>query len=374
MDYYEVLGLQKGASDAEIKKAFKKKAMKYHPDRTGNDKSSEKKFKEAKEAYDVLSNPQKKSMYDQYGTTDFGGGAGPGGFNTSGFGSSGFGDVFEDIFGDIFGNSQGRSSTQRYKGADLEYEMKLTLEEASFGTEKTINIRTKDTCDICDGSGAKKGSKPVSCSTCNGVGQVRAQQGFFTIQQTCPTCSGKGSVISNPCAKCYGSGAVNIDKEISVSIPAGVDSGDRVRLAGKGEAGVNQGPPGDLFIRINLLKHSIFKRDGSNLYCEVPLSFAEAALGAEIEIPTLSSNTVIIDIPAGTQTGKYFRLKGKGVKSVRGGGIGDLMCSVIIETPVNLSDEQKDLLNKFDDQLRTSNKRHSPKSQSWLDGLKKFFK
>ena len=348
--------------------------MKYHPDRTGNDKSSEKKFKEAKEAYDVLSNPQKKSMYDQYGTTDFGGGAGPGGFNTSGFGSSGFGDVFEDIFGDIFGNSQGRSSTQRYKGADLEYEMKLTLEEASFGTEKTINIRTKDTCDICDGSGAKKGSKPVSCSTCNGVGQVRAQQGFFTIQQTCPTCSGKGSVISNPCAKCYGSGAVNIDKEISVSIPAGVDSGDRVRLAGKGEAGVNQGPPGDLFIRINLLKHSIFKRDGSNLYCEVPLSFAEAALGAEIEIPTLSSNSVTIDIPAGTQTGKYFRLKGKGVKSVRGGGIGDLMCSVIIETPVNLSDEQKDLLNKFDDQLKTSNKRHSPKSQSWLDGLKKFFK
>lgn len=314
MDYYEVLGLQRSASDAEIKKAFKKKAMKYHPDRTGNDKSAEKKFKEAKEAYDVLSNPQKKSMYDQYGTTDFIGGAGPGGFNTSGFGgSSGFGDVFEDIFGDIFGNNQGRSSTQKYKGADLEYEMKLTLEEASFGTEKTIHFE-------------------------------------------------QGSDITLPF------------KEISVSIPAGVDNGDRVRLAGKGEAGINQGPSGDLFIRINLLKHSIFKRDGSNLYCEVPISYAEAALGAEIEIPTLSSNSVIIDIPAGTQTGKYFRLKGKGVKSVRGGGIGDLMCSVIIETPVNLSDEQKNLLSKFDDHLKASKKRHSPKSQSWLDGLKKFFK
>ncbi len=373
MDYYEVLGLQKGASEAEIKKAFKKKAMKYHPDRTGNDKSSEKKFKEAKEAYDVLSNPQKKSMYDQYGTTDFGGGAGQGGFNTSGFGSSGFGDVFEDIFGDIFGNSQGRNSNQRYKGADLEYEMKLTLEEASFGSEKTISIRTKDNCDICHGSGAKKGSKPVSCSTCKGVGQIRAQQGFFTIQQTCPTCSGKGSVISDPCSKCYGSGAININKKISVSIPAGFDNGDIERRAGKGEVGVNQGPHGDLFIRINLLKHSIFKRDGSNLYCEVPLSFAEAALGSEIEIPTLSSNSVTIDIPAGTQTGKCFRLKGKGVKSVRGGGVGDLMCSVVIETPVNLSKEQKDLLSKFDHHLKTSNNRHSPKSQSWLDGLKNFF-
>ena len=370
MDYYETLGLTKGASDAEVKKAFKKKAMKYHPDRTGDDKSAKAKFKEAKEAYDVLSNPQKKSMYDQYGTTDFGGGGGPGG----GFNTSGFGDVFEDIFGDIFGGNQSRGSSQRYKGADLEYELKLTLEEAAFGKEKLIKIRTKDTCDLCNGSGAKSGSKPVSCSTCNGVGQVRAQQGFFTIQQTCPTCSGKGTVISNPCSKCYGNGAVDTDKEISVSVPAGVDTGDRVRLAGKGEAGINRGPSGDLFIRVSLLKHNIFKRDGTNLYCEVPLSFAEAALGSEVEIPTLNSNKVSIEIPPGTQTGKYFRLKGKGVKSVRGGNIGDLMCSVQIETPVNLSAEQKDILMQFDDKLKKSKKKHSPKSESWVDGLKKFFK
>jgi molecular chaperone DnaJ len=370
MDYYEVLGLSKGASGGEIKKAFKKKAMKYHPDRTGNDKVAGEKFKEAKEAYDVLSDPQKKSMYDQYGTTDFGGSSGPsGGFNTSGFG-----DVFEDIFGDIFGGNQSRGASQRYKGADLEYELSLTLEEAAFGIEKSINIKTKDSCDSCNGSGAKSGSKPVSCSMCNGVGQVRAQQGFFTIQQTCPTCSGKGTVISNPCSKCYGSGAMDINKEISVSVPAGVDNGDRVRLAGKGEAGINQGPPGDLFIRINLLKHSIFKRDGTNLYCEIPLSFAEAALGSEIEIPTLSNNKVSIDIPPGTQTGKYFRLKGKGVKSVRGGGVGDLMCSVQIETPVNLSEEQKNLLSQFDDKLKNSKKKHSPKSESWIDGVKNFFK
>ena len=368
MDYYDVLGLNKGASSEEVKKAFKKKAMKYHPDRTGNDKSSEKKFKEAKEAYDVLSDPQKKSMYDQYGTTDFGGGAG-GGFNTSGFG-----DVFEDIFGDIFGGNQSRNSTQRYKGADLEYELKLTLEEAAFGAEKSIKIRTKDICNPCNGSGAKSGSKPTSCRMCNGVGQVRAQQGFFTIQQTCPTCSGKGTVISNPCPKCYGSGAVSIDKDISITIPAGVDSNDRVRLAGKGEAGINQGPPGDLFIRIQLLKHSIFKRDGSNLYCEVPVSFAEAALGAKIEIPTLSSKKVSIDIPTGTQTGKYFRLKGKGIKQVRGGSIGDMMCAIQVETPVNLSDEQKSILMQFDDKLKNSSKKHSPKSESWIDGVKKFFK
>jgi molecular chaperone DnaJ len=371
MDYYDVLGVERSASGDEVKKAFKKKAMKYHPDRTGGDKASEDKFKEAKEAYDVLSDPQKKSMYDQYGTTDFSGG---GGGQNGGFNTSGFGDVFEDIFGDVFGGGQSRNSTQRYKGADLEYEIQLTLEEAAFGIEKSINIRTKDTCGACSGTGAAAGSKPVSCSMCNGVGQVRAQQGFFTIQQTCPTCSGKGSVISSPCSPCRGSGAVNSDKKISVTIPAGVDKGDRIRLSGKGEAGINQGPSGDLFIRVNLLKHSIFKRDGSNLYCEVPVSFAESALGAEIEIPTLSNNKVSIGIPAGTQTGKYFRLKGKGIKSVRGGKIGDLMCSIHIETPVNLSEEQKNILMQFDDKLKNSTKKHSPKSQSWVDGLKSFFK
>tara|TARA_B100001248_G_C27360616_1_gene446257 strand:- start:65 stop:1000 length:936 start_codon:yes stop_codon:yes gene_type:complete len=311
MDYYEILGLSKGASDDEIKKAFKKKAMKFHPDRTGNDKSAETKFKEAKEAYDVLSDPQKKSMYDQYGTTDFGGGFGGGfgGRSQGGFNASGFEDVFEDLFGDIFGGGRARNPNRAYKGADLEYHLQLTLEEAAFGIEKVVKFRTK-----------------------------------------------------------------NEDKEISVSIPAGVDNGDRVRLSGKGEPGINQGPPGDLFIRVVLEKHSIFERDGNNLYCNVPISFAEATLGAEIEIPTLSNNKVSIDIPPGTQTGKYFRLRGKGIKSVRGGNIGDLMCSVQIETPVNLSNEQKNILLQFEEKLKNSNKRHSPKSESWIDGLKNFFK
>ncbi len=293
MDYYEILGLSKGASSDEIKKAFKKKAMKFHPDRTGNDKSAEKKFKEAKEAYDVLSDPQKKSMYDQYGTTDFGGGFGgrsQGGFQ-GGFNASGFEDVFEDLFGDIFGGGRARNPNRPYKGADLEYHLQLTLEEAAFGIEKVVKFRTK-----------------------------------------------------------------NENKEISVNIPAGVDNGDRVRLSGKGEPGINQGPPGDLFIRVVLEKHSIFERDGNNLYCTVPISFAEATLGAEIEIPTLSNNKVSIDIPPGTQTGKYFRLKGKGIKSVRGGSIGDLMCSVQIETPVNLSEEQKNILVQFDEKLKNSQK------------------
>ena len=311
MDYYEILGLSKGASDDEIKKAFKKKAMKFHPDRTGNDKTAEIKFKEAKEAYDVLSDPQKKSMYDQYGTKDFGGGFGGGfgGRSQGGFNASGFEDVFEDLFGDIFGGGRARNPNRAYKGSDLEYHLQLTLEEAAFGIEKVVKFRTK-----------------------------------------------------------------NEDKEISVSIPAGVDNGDRVRLSGKGEPGINQGPPGDLFIRVVLEKHSIFERDGSNLYCNVPISFAEATLGAEIEIPTLSNNKVSIDIPPGTQTGKYFRLRGKGIKSVRGGNIGDLMCSVQIETPVNLSNEQKNILLQFEEKLKNSNKKHSPKSESWIDGLKNFFK
>ena len=307
MDYYEILGLSKGASDDEIKKAFKKKAMKFHPDRTGNDKTAETKFKEAKEAYDVLSDPQKKSIYDQYGTTDFGGGFG--GRSQGGFNASGFEDVFEDLFGDIFGGGRARNPNRAYKGADLEYHLQLSLEEAAFGIEKVVQFRTK-----------------------------------------------------------------NENKEISVSIPAGVDNGDRVRLSGKGEPGINQGPPGDLFIRVVLEKHSIFERDGNNLYCNVPISFAEATLGAEIEIPTLSNNKVSIDIPPGTQTGKYFRLKGKGIKSVRGGNIGDLMCSVQIETPVNLSSEQKNILLQFEEKLKNSNKKHNPKSESWIDGLKNFFK
>ncbi len=311
MDYYAVLGLSKGASSDEVKKAFKKKAMKYHPDRTGNDKTAEKKFKEVKEAYDILSDPQKKSMYDQYGTTDFGGGFGGGfgGRSQGGFNSSGFEDIFEDIFGDIFGGGRARNPNRPYKGRDIEYQIRLTLEEAAFGIEKVVKFRSQ-----------------------------------------------------------------NNQEEVSVTIPAGVDNGDLIRLSGKGEPGINQGPPGDLFIRVVLQKHSIFERDGNNLYCNIPISFAEAALGAEIEIPTLASNKVSIEIPAGTQTGNLFRLKGKGIKPVRGGGVGDLICSVQVETPINLSQEQKDLLSQFDNNIRGSSKKHSPKSESWVDGVKKFFK
>lgn len=368
MNYYEILGVNKNASDEDIKKAFKKKAMKYHPDRTGNDKAAEKKFREAKESFDVLSDPKKRSMYDQYGTTDFGGASNSGGFNTSGFG-----DVFEDIFGDIFGSNQSSNSTQRYKGADLEYEVKLTLEQAAFGTEKTLNIKVKDTCNVCKGSGAKPGSKPVTCHTCGGAGQVRMQQGFFTIQQTCPTCNGTGKIIKDFCPKCYGKGLVEEIKKISISIPAGVDTGDRIRLSGKGDKGVNQGPSGDLFIRVNVSTHELFQRDGSNLYCNVPISFAEAALGAEISVPTLSSKKLSINIPSGSQTGKQFRLKGKGVKSVRGGNVGDLICKIQIETPVNLSEEQKNLLLQFDSKLKDNSKKHNPQSQSWIDSLKRIF-
>ena len=371
MNYYETLGISKDASASDIKKAFKKKAMKYHPDRNAGDKESEKKFKEVKEAFDVLSDPQKKSMYDQFGTTDFNSGGPSGSYGSQGF-SGGFNDVFEDIFGDIFGNQRG-SSNQTYKGADLEYSLSLTLEEAAFGCEKNINISIQDTCDHCGGTGAEPGSDLKTCPTCNGAGQVRMQQGFFSIQQTCPTCNGKGKIISNPCGVCRGSGVVNKKQSISVNIPAGVDSGDRIRVAGKGEAGLNGGPKGDLFIRVKTLNHEMFYRDGTNLHCEIPISFIQAALGSEIEVPSLSGNKLNIFIPAGTQNGKVFRLKGKGVKSVRSSQIGDLMCKIIVETPINLTSKQKTLLNQFDEELKKGGSKHSPKTQSWVDSIKNFF-
>ena len=371
MNYYETLGISKDASASDIKKAFKKKAMKYHPDRNAGDKESEKKFKEAKEAFDVLSDPQKKSMYDQFGTTDFNSGGPSGAYGSQGF-SGGFNDVFEDIFGDIFGNQRG-SSSQTYKGADLEYSLSLTLEEAAFGCEKNINISIQDTCDHCGGTGAEPGSDLKTCPTCNGAGQVRMQQGFFSIQQTCPTCNGKGKIISNPCGVCRGSGVVNKKQSISVNIPAGVDSGDRIRVAGKGEAGLNGGPKGDLFIRVKTLNHEMFYRDGTNLHCEIPISFIQAALGSEIEVPSLSGNKLNIFIPAGTQNGKVFRLKGKGVKSVRSSQIGDLMCKIIVETPINLTSKQKTLLNQFDEELKKGGSKHSPKTESWVDSIKNFF-
>ena len=372
-DYYEVLGVGKTASADEIKKSFRRLAMKYHPDRNPDDAEAESKFKEAKEAYEVLSDPQKRQMYDQMGhagvdgAAGFGGGAGAAGFD--------FGDIFGDVFGDIFGGgarggSSSRSRAQR--GEDLGYEMELTLEEAVRGIVKEIEIPTWVNCKTCDGSGAKKGSSPVTCTTCNGTGQVQMRHGFLAIQQTCPDCHGAGKIIKDPCPDCNGQGRVKKRKKLSVNIPAGVDNGDRVRLSGEGEAGYNGGPAGDLYVQMRVKPHKIFTREGADLHSEVPISFATAALGGEIKVPTLSGQ-VSLKIPAETQSGKAFRLRGKGVKNVRGGREGDLICHIVVETPVKLNDKQKDLLREFDEKLSEDSKNHSPRSKGWFDAVKEFF-
>ena len=364
-DYYDLLGVARQASDAEIKKAYRKMAMKYHPDRNPNDSEAEEKFKEVQKAYAVLSDPQKRAAYDQFGhagvDSAMGGGAGFGGF----------GDVFEDLFENIFsgGRRQTRSSRGQH-GADLQYNVQLTLEEAALGKQIEISVPRHAHCHECDGSGAKKGSQPKTCETCAGVGQVRIQQGFFSIQQTCPSCHGEGHMISDPCHACQGQGRVRENKTLTVKIPAGVDSGDRVRLGGEGEAGIKGGPAGDLYVQVSIKPHAIFQRQDSDLHCEVPISFVTAALGGAIEVPTLEGR-VTLKIPPETQTGKAFRLRGKGMKSVRGYAPGDLLCKVVVETPVNLSREQKDLLTSL--QTSLDNGKHSPRSSSWFDGVKKFF-
>lgn len=371
-DYYEVLGVDRDASDRDIKKAFRRMAMKYHPDRNPDDQEAEDKFKEVNEAYEILSDAQKKAAYDQYGHAgvDPNSGMGGGGFG----GAEGFSDIFGDVFGDIFGGGGGggrrRSSVQR--GADLRYTMDLTLEEAVRGVEKKITVPTLVGCEVCDGSGAKPGTSVKTCGTCGGVGQVRMQQGFFAVQQTCPTCRGEGTVISDPCDACHGQGRVEKTKTLSVKIPAGVDTGDRVRLSGEGEAGTHGGPAGDLYVQVNVREHAIFERDGRHLYCEVPISFIDAALGGELEVPTLDGR-VKLKVPAETQTGKLFRLRGKGVAPVRGGGAGDLMVRVVIETPVNLTSRQKELLREFQQTTDEGQKKHSPKKDSFFDSVKKFF-
>ncbi len=371
-DFYKLLGVDRNASDAEIKKSYRSKAMKYHPDRNkDNPVEAEAKFKQIKEAYEVLSDPKKRSAYDQFGHAgidpSMGGGRGAGGFG--GFGA---GESFSDIFGDIFGGGgrQQRSNVQR--GSDLRYNLELTLEEAVFGTDAKIRVPVLVTCGECSGSGAKKGSSPVICSTCHGHGQVRMQQGFFSVQQTCPTCRGTGKQIKDPCGVCYGQGRVQENKTLSAKIPAGVDSGDRIRLAGEGEAGEHGGPAGDLYVQVQVKDHQIFTRDGANLYCEVPISFPTACLGGELEVPTLNGK-VLLKIPAETQTGKLFRLRGKGVKPVRGGPVGDLMCKVQVETPVHLTKEQKALVEQLSESLSGSGKHHSPQETSWTDGVKSFF-
>ena len=361
-DYYEILGVARSASDADIKKAFRRLAMKYHPDRNPDDAEAEAQFKEAKEAFDVLSDPNKRATYDQFGHAGVEQTVG-GGF------SGGFADAFSDIFGDIFGGG-GRSRVR--KGADLQYNLELSLEDAVAGTTVKIRVPTLKHCTTCAGSGAKPGTSPETCATCGGHGQVRMQQGFFSVQQTCPNCRGKGTTIKDPCSNCHGAGRVKDHKSLSVEVPAGVDTGDRIRLSGEGEAGESGAPAGDLFVQIHVKPHPIFQRDHADLYCEVPINIVTAALGGELEVPSLNGR-LSLKIPAGTQTHKLFRMRGKGVRPVRGGAVGDLICRVVVETPVNLNGEQKELLEKLGASMGKSAKKHSPNENSWLDNVKKFF-
>ncbi len=372
-DYYEVLGVSRTATTVEIKKAYRRLAMKYHPDRNPGDKEAEARFKEVKEAYEVLSDDQKRAAYDQFGHAGVGAGAGAGGAGAgSGFGGASFSDIFGDVFGDIFGGG-GRGTHRAWRGSDMQYNLELTLEEAVQGTTVKIRVPTQVTCEACGGTGAKKGTAPKTCTTCGGVGQVRLQQGFFIAQQTCPTCHGQGVMIEHPCPACHGHGRVRDHKTLSVKVPPGVDSGDRIRLAGEGEPGEKGGPPGDLYVQIRVKPHPIFERDDADLRCEMPIPITTAALGGELEVPTLDGK-VVLKIPAGTQTGKVFRIRGKGVRPVRGGPPGDLLCQVVVETPVNLNEEQKELLRKLEESLGKGGSRHSPNSSSWLDRVKNFVK
>ncbi|PZQ73733.1 MAG: molecular chaperone DnaJ [Variovorax paradoxus] len=373
-DYYEILGVPKNASEDEIKKAYRKLAMKYHPDRNQGDAgaAAEAKFKEAKEAYEMLSDGQKRAAYDQYGHAgvdpNMRGGMGPEGFG-------GFAEAFGDIFGDVFGGGGGRRGAggrQVFRGGDLSYAMEITLEEAADGKDAQIRIPSWDDCGTCHGSGAKPGTKPITCTTCHGAGAVQMRQGFFSVQQTCPQCRGTGKIIPEPCPTCHGQGKIKNNKTLEVKIPAGIDDGMRIRSTGNGEPGTNGGPPGDLYIEIRIQKHDTFERDGDDLHCVVPVSMTTAALGGEIEVPTLKGNAAI-DIPDGTQSGKQFRLRGKGIKGVRSSYPGDLYCHVRVETPVKLTEHQRKLLKELDESLKKGGDKHSPNDKGWFDKAKEFF-
>ncbi|MBI5612746.1 MAG: molecular chaperone DnaJ [Gammaproteobacteria bacterium] len=370
-DYYEVLGVSRNAPEAEVKKAYRRLAMKHHPDRNPDDKTAEASFKEAKEAYEVLTDAQKRAAYDQFGHAgvdpSMGAGA-AGGFHGAGAGN--FADIFGDVFGDIFGGGR-RGGPQVFRGADLRYNLELSLEEAVRGTEVQIRVPALRSCETCHGSGAKPGTSSTTCRTCGGHGQVRMQQGFFSIQQTCPNCHGSGKTVSDPCTACAGQGRVKQTKTLAIKVPAGVDEGDQVRLAGEGESGERGGPAGDLYVQVRLKPHEIFQRDGDDLHCELPISLTIAALGGEVEIPTLDGRANL-KIPPATQSGKNFRLREKGVRNVRSGRTGDLYCHATIETPVNLSKRQKELLQELDESLREGGARHSPREQSWASKIKSF--
>ncbi len=369
-DYYKVLDVPKTATEADIKKAYRRLAMKYHPDRNPGDHEAEERFKEAKEAYEVLTDAQKRAAYDQYGHA--GVEAAAAGARGRANAADAFSDIFGDVFGDIFGAARRGAHAQVFRGADLRYELELDLHEAVFGHTVEIEVPKLVECETCHGSGAAKGSNPQTCETCGGSGQVRISQGFFQLQQTCPKCRGAGTIIRNPCDSCFGQGRVRRTRKLSVKIPPGVDSGDRIRLAGEGEAGCNGGPPGDLYVEVHVREHPIFERDGEHLSCEVPVSFATAALGGTVEVPTLDGN-VALKIPAETQSGRVFRLRDKGVKPVRGGSRGDLFCRVVVETPVHLSGEQRELIRKLEESLREDGTRHSPREKGFFEGVRRFF-
>ena len=377
-DFYEVLGVAKGASSEEIKKGYRTKAKELHPDRNADNPKAEAQFKEANEAYEVLKSAEKKAAYDRYGHAAFEGGMGGGGGRPGGgFGggqgdfSSAFSDVFDDLFGDFMGQRGGGQGDGRRaaRGSDLRYNLRISLEDAFAGLQKSINVPTSIQCDSCNGSGAEGGAEPTTCPTCSGMGKVRAQQGFFTVERTCPTCSGMGQIVKNPCKTCRGAGRVEKDRSLSVNIPAGVETGTRIRLAGEGEAGMRGGPSGDLYIFIEVADHELFERDGANLFCRVPVSMSTAALGGNIEVPTIDGGRGRVQIPAGSQSGRQMRLRGKGMPPLRGGGTGDMIIELAVETPVNLTSKQKELLKEFEGEAQNNN----PESSSFFSSVKTFW-
>src|SRR5579872_2472710 len=370
-DYYKVLDVPRTATEAQIKQAYRRLAMKFHPDRNPSDRDAEERFKEAKEASEVLTDAHKRAVYDQHGHAGLEAAARSGGRGPFGAGDA-FSDIFGDVFGDIFGAARRGGRSQVFRGADLRYELELSLDQAVFGTTSEIEVTKLAECETCHGSGAAKGSTPATCESCGGAGQVRISQGFFQLQQTCPRCRGTGTIVRNPCDTCLGQGRIRRTRKLSVKVPAGVDTGDRVRLSGEGEGGRNGGPPGDLYVEIHVREHPIFERDGEHLSCEVPVSFATAALGGSVSVPTLDGD-VMLKIPAETQSGRVFRLRDKGVKPVRGGSRGDLFCRVVVETPVHLSSEQRELVRKLEETLRKDSVRHAPREQGFFEGVKRFF-